>query len=130
FGVKNYHDLLGSCTAGGQNPWASALGTAGSIVGGAVGSYYGGPVGGAAGSATGGYTGNLVGSYFSDEALKWNIARVGISPSGIPIYEFSFKNDPMQRRFRGTIAQELVKTRWDAVHIDKGKLIVDYDKID
>src|SRR6266487_959810 len=123
FGLQNYQNLLGSYTAGGANPWASALGGAasGAALGTSIYPGYGTAIGAVAGG---------VGGYFSDEALKWNIARVGTSPSGIPVYEFSFKNDPMQRRFRGTIAQELVKTRWDAVHIDKGKLVVDYDKID
>jgi hypothetical protein len=95
-------------------------------VGGAVGTYYGGPAGGAAGAQGG----QAIGSYFSDERLKENIVRAGASPSGIPIYEFTFKDDKAKRRFSGTIAQELMKTRWDAVHQHKGKLVVDYDKID
>jgi hypothetical protein len=129
FGLQNYQNQLANYSAGGgsQNPWAGALGA---VAGTVVGGYFGGPAGAQAGGAAGGATGSYLGSTFSDARLKENIVRTGTSRAGVPIFEFTFKDDPDKRRFRGTVAQELMKTRWDAVHLHNGALTVDYHKLD
>ncbi len=60
---------------------------------------------------------------FSDERLKQDIKYVGVA-NGHNIYEFSYKGHPA--RFLGVLAQEVKKTRPDAVHEVEGWLAVDY----
>ena len=66
----------------------------------------------------------------SDIALKENIEQVGVSPSGLNIYEWNYIGE--NSRYRGVIAQDLLlKGRQDAVtEMDNGYLGVYYDKID
>ena len=68
----------------------------------------------------------------SDRRLKENIDEVGISPKGYKIYEFSYKG--ADRRFRGVMAQDVVKINPMAVGIASTNnlsfLTVDYDQID
>lgn len=65
----------------------------------------------------------------SDIRLKEEIVRVGTSPSGISIYEFSYRGTP--NRWRGVIAQELVASHPDAlVTGPRDVYFVDYNKID
>jgi len=68
----------------------------------------------------------------SDRRLKDNIKQVGISPKGYKIYEFSYKG--ADRRFRGVMAQDVVKVNPMAVGIASTNnlnfLTVDYDQID
>lgn len=60
----------------------------------------------------------------SDIRLKENYSVVGQSPSGINIYEFSYKGNP--KRYRGVMAHEVPF----AAHEVNGYLHVDYSKTD
>lgn len=92
----------------------------------AAATYYGGPVAGAAAGAASQYTNQ----YFSDARLKHHVDYVGRSPSGIPIFEFTY-NDSPNERWRGTLAQELLSIRPDAVSTGMdGYYRVDYGKLD
>ena len=62
---------------------------------------------------------------FSDERLKDNIVKVGVSDDGHNIYEFNYKNET--QRWQGVIAQEMSD---DVVEERDGFLAVDYNKID
>ena len=64
----------------------------------------------------------------SDRKLKKNIERVDTSNDGYPIYEFSYLGS--RKRYRGVMAQDVVKTNPMAVHIQNGLLYVDYSKVD
>ena len=64
----------------------------------------------------------------SDKKLKKNIERVDTSNDGHPIYEFSYLGS--RKRYRGVMAQDVVKTNPMAVHIQNGLLYVDYSKLD
>ena len=64
----------------------------------------------------------------SDIKLKENIEQVGVSSDGYKIYEFNYKG--FKDRWRGAMAQDVVKTNPMAVHIQNGYLAVDYSKID
>jgi hypothetical protein len=69
----------------------------------------------------------------SDERWKQNIESVGISPSGLPIYEWEYLEElNIPGKYRGTIAQELIKcNRRDAIVKDRdGYYWVNYNKID
>lgn len=69
----------------------------------------------------------------SDIRWKQNIERVGTSQLGLPIFEFEYiDSNHGQGRFRGTIAQELIKLDYThATCLDKDNYFwVDYDKID
>lgn len=73
-----------------------------------------------------------IGAAFSDRNLKENIVQVGASPSGILVYEFSYK-DPFngEGRYSGVIAQDLLGSHPDAViKAEDGTLKVDYSQID
>ena len=52
---------------------------------------------------------------FSDERLKTDIEKVGKHPSGVDLYEFSYKNP---QRFRGVLAQDVKKVDPDSVWTD------------
>ena len=66
----------------------------------------------------------------SDRRLKEDIEHVGVSDSGINIYEFCYLYDT-GTRWRGVMAQELLETHPEAVFVDeKGYYAVQYDKID
>ena len=65
---------------------------------------------------------------FSDIKLKENVQQVGISPQGYNIYEFNYKGS--DTRFRGAMAQDVIKKNPMAVGIDQNYLTVDYSKID
>lgn len=90
-----------------QNAFSSALGTGSSILGmlGMTGAF--GPAG-----------------WLSDERAKTDIERVGTLDNGLPVYRFRYKNGgpPMI----GLLAQEVEKTRPDAVHEIDGVKYVDY----
>ena len=70
----------------------------------------------------------IVSAFGSDIKLKENIEEVGVSPDGYKIYEFNYKG--FKDRWRGAMAQDVVKTNPMAVHIQNGYLAVDYSKID
>lgn len=63
---------------------------------------------------------------FSDRRLKENIKQVGIE-SGFNIYEFNYKYK--SGRYRGVIAQEVIKIRPDAVKYIGDYMAVKYDDI-
>ena len=64
----------------------------------------------------------------SDIKLKENIEEVGVSPDGYKIYEFNYKG--FKDRWRGAMAQDVVKKNPMAVGIRHNYLTVDYSKID
>jgi len=64
----------------------------------------------------------------SDIRTKENIEQVGVSPQGYKIYEFNYKGGDV--RFRGAMAQDVLKKNPMAVGIDQNYLTVDYSKID
>jgi hypothetical protein len=67
----------------------------------------------------------------SDKNLKENIKQIGTSPSGIPIYEFEYKDKSHgEGRYSGVMAQDLLETNSSAVIQYEGFLKVDYSKID
>ncbi|GAA5108546.1 tail fiber domain-containing protein [Bartonella jaculi] len=72
----------------------------------------------------------LVGGLFglSDVRAKENIVPVG-KKNGYPLYVFNYKGNP--QRYRGVLAQEVLRLNPDAVFVNaKTKLLhVDYDKI-
>jgi len=68
----------------------------------------------------------------SDITLKENIRQTGVSPSGIIIYEFDYKDKSLgQYRYSGVMAQDLLESHPSAVIQEKnGTLKVDYSQID
>ena len=67
----------------------------------------------------------------SDKRVKDNIDRVGTSPKGYGIYEWNYKGESPDNRYRGVIAQEVLKHDPMSVGIlSNGLLGVYYDKID
>ena len=67
--------------------------------------------------------------FFSDVRLKENIEEVGTSPIGYKIYEWNYKSIP-NTRYRGVVAQDVVKINPMAVGIRDNYLTVDYSKVD
>jgi len=67
-------------------------------------------------------------SAFSDIKLKEKVQEVGMSPKGYKIYEFNYKGN--DTRYRGVMAQDVVKKNPMAVGITDNYLTVDYSKID
>lgn len=63
----------------------------------------------------------------SDESVKENIQKVGISEEGIPIVEFNYKGDT--NRYRGVIAQDVEKVKPEAVKNINGIKHVDYSQL-
>ena len=67
---------------------------------------------------------------FSDKRLKDDITKVGVSPKGYDIFEWTYRARP-DERWRGVIAQEVVKQNPMAVGIlPTGFLGVYYDLLD
>ena len=83
--------------------------------------------GGMMGMFGGGGGGGGFGNLFSDSRLKEKICRTGISPSGIPIYEFNYIGD--NSRYSGAMAQDLLNTEHVTIH-ESGFYMVNYDNID
>ena len=73
-------------------------------------------------------SGQGYGPMASDSRLKENIEEVGVSPQGYKIYEFNYKGGNV--RFRGAMAQDVLRKNPMAVGIDQNYLTVDYNKID
>ena len=80
---------------------------------------------------------NIVGhliNAISDDRLKYNITRVGTSPSGVPEYTFKYRLDGEHGpTYKGTSAQDLLAMgRKDAVGMTEkdGFYYVDYSKLD
>ncbi len=70
----------------------------------------------------------IVSAFSSDIKLKENVEEVGVSPDGYKIYEFNYKG--FKDRWRGAMAQDVVKKNPMAVGIQDNYLTVDYSKID
>ena len=81
-------------------------------------------------SQVAGIVGNFYtpGTGWSDIKLKENVEEVGVSPQGYKIYEFNYKGQDV--RFRGAMAQDVVKKNPMAVGIRNNYLTVDYNQID
>ena len=65
----------------------------------------------------------------SDERLKENISRVGVTSQGIPVYEFNYTFDDEKRIYTGVLAQDLVGTEYEeecVVRDESGIYKVDY----
>ena len=100
------------------------------------------PVKGSSGSSSGGFMSTLLTAASiavpfipkSDDRVKFNITRVGTSPSGIPEYTFKYRFDGEHGpTYKGTSAQDLLAMgRGDAVvQTEKdGFYSVDYSKLD
>jgi hypothetical protein len=56
------------------------------------------------------------GEVISDSRLKTNIARVGTTVFGLPLYRFSYLGS--DKRFTGVMAQDVLAVRPDAVSRD------------
>ena len=70
-----------------------------------------------------------LGNFFSDARLKEKIEKTGVSPSGIPIYEFNYIGS--NNRYSGAMAQDLLEINPDAVTMDtSGYYKVNYNDID
>lgn len=94
--------------------------------GGGMGSMFGSGGGGVTGSGSvGGVGGGGAGPQGSDKRLKRNIVKVGKSPSGINIYQFSYIGS--NTRWQGAMAQECP---YAAFVGDNGFLMLDYSLID
>lgn len=67
----------------------------------------------------------------SDIRLKENIKIIGASDSGIPVYNFSYINDPEGTIYQGAMAQDLLVLCPESVVIEEnGYYAVDYSLID
>ena len=101
------------------------------------------PVKGSSGGGSGGFLGmastvlgfaSMIPGFPSDDRLKYDITRVGTSPSGIPKYTFRYRFDGEHGpKYMGTSAQDLIAMgREDAVgQTEKdGFYKVDYSKLD
>lgn len=78
--------------------------------------------------------GGTVSCTCSDINLKKNVKHIGVSPYGIKIYQFEYKNPTKYGKgvYIGTIAQELIGTKWESA-VKKNKnneLCIDYSQID
>ena len=71
---------------------------------------------------------SVVSAWPSDIKLKENVEQVGVSPQGYKIYEFNYIGG--DTRFRGAMAQDVVKKNPMAVGINQNHLTVDYEQID
>ena len=72
----------------------------------------------------------MAAAMMSDIRMKENISQTGVSPSGIPVYQFNYKGDTT--KYSGTMAQDLIKLGMkDAVSkMDNGYYGVHYNMID
>ena len=72
----------------------------------------------------------MAAAMMSDIRMKENIFQTGVSPSGIPVYQFNYKGD--STKYSGTMAQDLIKLGMnDAVSkMDNGYYGVHYNMID
>ena len=75
--------------------------------------------------------GQLLTTAKSDKRLKNIIRKIGTSPLGINIYEFTYKFNSHQI-YVGVIAQELIGTEFESALVNdkNGYYAVDYSKID
>jgi len=74
--------------------------------------------------------GQIAGIYtaFSDKRLKENIKQIGKSISGLGIYTFNYIGQAT--KYIGTMADEVLKVKPEAVIVRNGYMAVNYDLID
>ena len=80
----------------------------------------------------GGAIGSAIGAYaaLSDRRAKENIKEVGATKSGLPIYTYNYKGDPIKLRQMGVMAQDVKKAIPTAViKTPSGLMAVDYSKV-
>lgn len=86
-------------------------------------------------TSSGGTLGNIastagtiasIAGLFSDKELKENIELIGES-KGFPLYEFNYIGN--DKRYRGVMAQDVIKIRPDAIGHRDGFMTVDYEKL-
>ena len=66
----------------------------------------------------------------SDRRLKTDISRDGKTGAGVPLYQYRYKDDPTRQKYRGVMAQELMKTQPQAVvRSPNGMFAVDYAQV-
>lgn len=82
----------------------------------------------AASGSSGGGGGGGGGGFFSDMRLKEDIKVTGMTPQGLPLYQFRYKGLP--EVWEGVMAQDVAMLHPDAI-IEKpfGYLAVDYEKL-
>lgn len=73
------------------------------------------------------YGGGILNSLFSDRRLKQDIRRIGFANNGLPIYAFTYKNDP-DRTHIGFMADEVEQIHPEAISEFMGAKLVDYGK--
>jgi len=74
--------------------------------------------------------GDFFGGLFSDPRLKENISPTGISKNGFMQYDFSYISDPTHQMYRGVMADEVKRSRPDAVRKGPGGYdMVNYAKL-
>lgn len=73
-------------------------------------------------------TGRQPGGFFSDERLKEGIEEVGTLHDGQPIFKFKYKGEPDSSKRIGLMADEVEKTKPDAVGLAGGFRTVNYDE--
>lgn len=145
--IQNYISLLngsgaqyGSTTKATPyktNTLGPLLGLAGTVGGAAIGGPAGAKAGGALGGAAGGKSsgagisptsGLPMDGTWSDIRLKDNISQVG-EKNGFPIYNFSYIADPKKTMYRGVMAQDVIKSRPDAIEKIGDFMAVKYDAL-
>ena len=62
----------------------------------------------------------------SDKRVKDNIDRVGTSPKGYGIFEWNYRGESPDERYRGDIAQDVLKQNPNAVTIIENELLGEY----
>ena len=73
-------------------------------------------------------TGRQPGGFFSDSRLKEGIEEVGTLHDGQPIFKFKYKGEPDSSKRIGLMADEVEKTKPDAVGLAGGFRTVNYDE--
>jgi hypothetical protein len=123
-GQQGYQNQLAAYSMGNQGGgWTGAASGAagGAAAGGTLGG--GNPYAVAGGAVIGGVSG-----YFSDARIKENVHNTGkTTKDGIPIVTFNYIGQ--RGRYRGVIAQDVIKVRPEAVRRHGGLLAVDYGAI-
>lgn len=106
-GLNNVAKSFGGNSSSGYNPAASGFFNAGTFNSGAAAN----------------------GLPWSDIRLKEDIKFIG-QENGVPVYTWIYKADKKRKTYKGTIAQEILHTNPDAVHLaDNGFYCVDYSKL-
>ena len=79
-------------------------------------------------SGGGGTTAGNIFKFISDRRMKTDIHEIGKAANGLPLYVFSYINDPSKQRHVGVMAQDVLGVNPDAVSEENGHYVVDYAK--